>query len=202
MSRTTRQALAKASSIGWADPRKRYPAAAVSRVMLEQARTSIAQTMHCRPTEVAFVPGSPDDTMALAMRAAATALTQSSQDSFPIRLVISNIEEVRVLRAAESLSATPPLGSLVDLIHVPVDYTGIVSESALSDSVAGSPSVVVLQAANGELGTRQPLAAVAKTLPTNSRLIVDARHLVGRCAVPVVGDFVVADPGWAPWRSS
>ena len=201
MSQATRRALASATDIAWADPGKRYPAAAAARQVLEHARTSVAQVMSCRPTEIAFVSGTPDDTLALAMRAGAaavattaTARTGSGPTSLPIKLIISEVEEVRVLRAAEILSSTPPPDSRIELIHVPVDSTGIISRESLLDSAAEGPSVVVLQAANGELGTKQPLATVAAALPAHSRLIVDARYQMGRCPEPVPGDMVVADP--------
>lgn len=194
MSQATQQALATASRIGWAAPTKRYPAAAVARTLLEQSRTSIAKIMGCRPSEVAFVPAPPDDTMASVMRAATTSLAGPASSSQTVKLIISEVEEVRVLRAADHLSSTPPPNSRIDLIHVPVDGTGTVSTGAVMEAVAEGPSVVVLQAANGELGIRQPLAAVSESLPDSSRLIVDGRHHVGRCADPVPGDLVVADP--------
>ncbi len=194
MSQATRQALANATDIAWADPRKRYPAAAVARRVLEHARSSVARVMSCRPTEIAFVSGTPDDTMALAMRAGAAAMADTGPTSAPIGLIISEVEDVRVLRAAEALSSTPPPDSEINLTYVPVDHTGTVSSESLLESASVGPSVVVLQAANGELGTKQPIAAVAAALPASSRLIVDARYQVGRCPEPVPGDMVVADP--------
>lgn len=194
MSSDTLRSLSTASRIGWADPTRRYPAAAVSRRLLDQARTSVAQIMSCHRSEVAFVSGAPDDTMALTMRACVAAMDGSGQSGGPIRLIISDIEELRVLRAAEALVTAPPRDSWVDLIHVPVDGAGRVSTDKLLELSADGPSVVVLQAANGEFGTRQPLAAVAASLPQQARLIVDGRYHVGRCPGPLPGDFVVADP--------
>jgi cysteine desulfurase len=194
MSAATRLALTRASQSGWADPRKRYKAAGESRRLLEHARVSVAGIVARRPAEIAFVPSSPDDTIALAMRAGVSALIGPSPTSLPIRLIISEVEEVRVLRAAENLSMAPPLGTQIDLIYAPVDGTGTVSEESILDSAATGPAVVVLQAANGELGTKQPVEAIAAKLPEKSRLIVDGRYQVGRRPTPTLGDFLVADP--------
>jgi cysteine desulfurase len=78
---------------------------------------------------------------------------------------------------------------------VPVDRVGRVDLDGWSSAVAAAGvAAAVLQSANGEVGTRQPLepaeeAARAAGVP----LVVDATASLGRDDVPAVGSVVVAD---------
>lgn len=194
MSFATRKALSRAWELGSADPSKRYPAAADSRQMLEHARESIASTLSCRSAEIAFISGSADDTLALTMRSAVTTQSRISRSGGPVNLLVSEVEELGVLRAADNLASAPPTATEVNIVRIPVDNWGAVSADHVLDLASQAPSVVALQAANGELGTRQPLGAIADALPPETLLVVDGRHCVGRCPLPVAADFLIAQP--------
>jgi cysteine desulfurase len=194
MSLATRRALARAWELASADPSKRYPAAASARQMLEHARESVATALSCESAAIAFLSGSADDAMALAMRAAVTKRSRATRSGTPIRLVVSAVEEIGVLRAADNLVSAPPTGASVDLHRVPVDRFGAVLAEELLELASQEPSVVVLQAANGELGTRQPLGPIAEALPDGTPLVVDGRHCIGRCPLALPADFLIAEP--------
>jgi cysteine desulfurase len=162
--------------------------------MLEQSRESVASALSCEPSAIAFVSGSADDALALAMRAAVTARSRATRSGTPVKLVVSDVEAIGVLRAADNLASAPPAGTTVDLVRVPVDSFGAVLTKELLELAGEAPSVVVLQAANGELGTRQPLGMIADSLPDETPLVVDGRHCVGRCPLPLPADFLIAEP--------
>ncbi|WP_343974188.1 aminotransferase class V-fold PLP-dependent enzyme, partial [Streptosporangium amethystogenes] len=49
-----REALIAALDVGWADPARLYGSARRARMLLEQARTEVAEALGARPDEVSF----------------------------------------------------------------------------------------------------------------------------------------------------
>ena len=76
---------------------------------------------------------------------------------------------------------------------VPVDRTGRVDVAALGLALATPADLLCVQAANGEVGTRQPLAEVAAAArAAGVPLLVHAVQVIGRGPVPADWDVLVA----------
>ncbi|WP_420842460.1 cysteine desulfurase family protein [Glycomyces paridis] len=142
-----RDAYAAALSEGWAGPGRLYTLGRRSRMLLEAARQSAASSLGVDPDEVVFTSGG---TQAVH----AGVLGVIAARSAPGPLVHSAVEHSSVLHAAEWHASRG--GSVVT---APVDRAGRVD----ADPLAGveDASVLVVQSANHEVGTRQPISAIA-----------------------------------------
>lgn len=170
---------------GWSDPAARHSPGRRARQLLDTAREVLAQGLGARPDELTF-HGSGDQ----AARAALSGLARARRRSAG-RVVASAVEHstlLRWLRAQE----TPP-------VEVPVDPTGRADLEAWCAAVSPETPFAVLQHANQEVGTRQPLARARDHAATHGvPLLVDARAGLGRDdaspgAVTGHADVLVAD---------
>jgi cysteine desulfurase len=184
---TAREVLLAALDAGWADPRRLYAEGRQARRFLDDAREAIASGVGVRPPEVSFLPGGP-----VALTAAVEGIRYASRRR-GTRTVAGAVEHSAVLVPGRAAAAAAEDADL--LAEVPVDRVGRVDLEAWTAAV-GTPGTVVaaLQSANGEVGTRQPLAAAweacrARGVP----LVVDAQAGLGRDPVPEAYDVLVGD---------
>jgi cysteine desulfurase len=170
-----REAFLAALEDGWADPAKLYGAARRSRLLLDAARESIAEGMGVRPDEVTFC-ASGTQAAHLAVLGALAARRRAGT-----RLVHSAVEHSAVLHAGEAHAAGGG-GRTV----VPVDRLGAADTGAYAAALAGGDvALAALQSANHEVGTLQPVAAVAQACAAAGvPLYVDAAQSVGRVPLP------------------
>jgi cysteine desulfurase len=172
-----RAALAAALDDGWADPARLYGAGRRARMLLDAARESVAAAIGARPDEVAFIA---NGTQALH---AAVLGTLAGNRRAGDRLVHSTVEHSAVLHAAGG-SGVP----------VAVDRLGRVDAAAFASAVSSTDGVAAaaLQAANHEVGTRQPVSDVAAAIG-DVPLIVDATQALGHGPVPDGWSVLAAD---------
>jgi cysteine desulfurase len=154
---------------GWADPGRLTGPGRRSALLLAAAREAAAAELGLYPDELSFLPSGSQALQAAVLGALAGASRPGAE---PARLVHSAVEHSTVLRAADWHR-----GQGGQVAVAPVDRTGRVHPADFV-ALAGAPgprTVAVLQAANHEVGTRQPVAEVAATL-ADSRLplVVDA----------------------------
>lgn len=182
-----RQALEAALDEGWADPRRLHTEGRRARLLLDQARESLAAGLRCRPDELRLTPG-PVPAIHTAVGAVARGRRRVGSG-----VVTSAVERSAVLQAARHV-ARPDASATV-----PVDDRGRVDLDAWRTAVSG-PGVVLaaLQHANGEVGTVQPVAeAHDAARHAGVPLLVDASASVGHLPTPPEWDLLVADP--ADW---
>jgi cysteine desulfurase len=155
---------------GWGDPTRLYREGQQAARLLAMARESVAEVLGVRADEVWF-PRSGTEAAQLAVLGTAGGRRRVGR-----RLVTSPVEHSCVLAAGEQLAAA---GGQVDLLEV--DGTGAVR---VPDRLPSDTALVSLQSANQELGTLQPVAAVAALCrAAGVPLHVDAAQSLGR--VPV-----------------
>ncbi|TQL60579.1 cysteine desulfurase [Oryzihumus leptocrescens] len=182
-----REALLAALDVGWADPRRLHAEGRRARAVLDQAREELAAGLGVRPPEVSFLPDGP-----AALRAAVGGLAHAGRRRGQ-RVVATAVEHSAVL--LEGRYAVAQSGEPDRFAEVPVDHLGRVDPSALESALDGPGTVAaVVQAANGEVGTRQPLAAAhaacrARGIP----LVVDAMAGLGRDPVPADFDVLAGE---------
>jgi len=182
-----RETLLAALDSGWADPRRLHREGRMARRLLDTARESVAAQLGVRPPEVSFLPGG------------STALTEGlaglryAGRRRGARVVAGAVEHSAILVPSRALAAAAQDPGL--LAEVPVDSRGCVDLSAWRQALTHPGTVVAaLQAANQEVGARQPLtsalgAARARGVP----LLVDATSSLGRDPVPTGYDVLVGD---------
>lgn len=170
--------LVAALDAAWADPTSRHPAGRRARAHLDTAREVLAAAMGVRADELS-VHGSAEEALELAL-----AGLRHGRRRVGERVVASAVERSVVLL---SPGADEP---------VAVDRRGVVDLEAWSGAVA-RPGVAaaVLQTANGEVGTRQPVRAAAAAAGAQGvPLLLDATSSLGRDDLPEgVGAVLVAD---------
>jgi cysteine desulfurase len=180
-----REAFDRALDDGWADPRRLHAEGRRAASLLDGAREAVAAALGARTEEVAFTA---NHTVSLHTAVAALA---GARHRAGRRVVVGAVERAAVLHAAEH-------GGLEREV-VGVDGSGRVDAATMSDAV-GRPGVALaaLQAANGEVGTRQPVAAVHEAARrAGVPLLVDAGAALGHDVVPETWDALAADP--ADW---
>src|SRR5438034_5410067 len=122
-----------------------------AKALLDDARSAVAALVNGDPSEVVFTSGGTEsDNMAI--RGAAEALEPTGRR----HLVASAIEHEAVLNTLKALARR---GWTISLI--PVDETGIVDPNRLRGLVTKETALVSVMHANNEIGTMQPIAALA-----------------------------------------
>ncbi|MBV9820599.1 MAG: aminotransferase class V-fold PLP-dependent enzyme, partial [Actinobacteria bacterium] len=161
------EAMRAAWADGWADPSRLTGAARRSAVLLDAARQAAAEELAVRPDELSFLPSGVHALQAGVLGSLAGRRRAGAT------LLHSAVEHSAVFAAADWHRAR---GGEVEVAGV--DGTGRVLLNEFVE-LAGRPGVAtaVLQAANHEVGTRQPVAEVAPRLAgLGVPLVVDAGH--------------------------
>lgn len=179
-----REALLAALDDGWGDPERLHREGRTARMLLDGAREAVAAAFGARTEEVSFT-----GSHTTAVQAALLGTLRGRHRAGP-RLVHSAVEHSAVLACAAwhadagGSSVTVPVDH-----HARVDLDRFVAEAAASGT-----AVAVLQSANGEVGTRQPVAhALDACRAAGVPLVVDVAASAGHEPVPWA-DVLVADP--------
>ncbi|MFD8425879.1 cysteine desulfurase/sulfurtransferase TusA family protein [Streptomyces sp. NPDC059466] len=164
-----RQALQASLDEGWADPARLYREGRRARLLLDAAREAAADAVGCRPDELVFT-GSGTRAVHSGVEGALAGRRRVGR-----HLIVSAVEHSSVLHAAEVHEAA---GGTVT--RVPVDRAGAVSPSVYADALRPDTALACLQSANHEVGTEQPVAAVAQACrAAGVPLLVDAAQSLG-----------------------
>jgi cysteine desulfurase len=185
-----RAALDAALSEGWADPRRLHAEGRRARLLLDGARESLAAAVGARTEEVHFAPS-----LTQALHHAILGVT-TGRRRVGGTVAVSAVERAAVLHSAALATSRHPEGC-VEMI--PVDHTGRVDLNTLNSVIARPGcALAALQHANGEVGTRQPVAEVlGAARAAGVPLLVDAGASLGHVAVGPDWDLLAADP--ADW---
>src|SRR6476646_169721 len=145
-----RETLLAALDVGWADPRRLHAEGRRARAILDQAREVVADGLGVRPPEVSFLPDGP-----AALRAAVDGTLYAARRR-GARVVATAVEHSAVLTHGRYRAAQAQEPAL--FAEVGVDRLGRVDLAALEHALGVQGTVAaVVQSANGEVGTRQPL---------------------------------------------
>lgn len=181
-----REALLAALDEGWADPRRLYTEGRRARLLLDGAREALAACLGARTDEVDLV-ASPTLALHQAVRAVARGRRRAGTD-----IVVGAVERAALQHAAAFVTARAD----GQVRTVPVDAVGRVDPEQVAAAAGAGTALVVVQHANGEVGTVQPVDAVHAALRgTGVPLLVDAGASVGHVDVGPAGDVLVADAG-------
>jgi cysteine desulfurase len=125
-----------------------------ARRAVEEAREAIALALGARPSEVVFTGGGTE-----ADNLAVKGIYWARRDADPARtrIVASAVEHHAVLDAVEWLVEHEG----ASVTWLPVDAVGRVSPAALADALGDDVALVTVMWANNEVGTVQPVAALA-----------------------------------------
>jgi len=125
---------------------------------LDAARERVARELGCKPRDVVFVSGGTEANN-LALLGLARKLETKARTLSGTHWVVSSIEHPSVL---ECFAEIERLGGNVS--HVAPDSRGIISPDAVRKHLKKETVCVSVGWANNEIGTVQPLAAIARAL--------------------------------------
>jgi cysteine desulfurase len=172
---------------GWADPRRLHREGRAARRLLDQAREVLANGLAVSPAEVGFAPDGPT-----AVRWATDGLRYAARRRGQ-RVVASAVEHSATL--VPGRHAADAAGDPSAFEAVAVDDLGRIRLPEWARAL-GQPGTVaaVLQHANAEVGTVQPLGAAWESARSAGvPLAVDAQASLGRLPVPRAYDVLAAD---------
>jgi len=146
-----------------------------AREAVEDAHSKVAAVVGARSEEIIFT-GSGTEANNFAIKGLAQA-----QQSKGKHAVISAIEHFSVLHAAKTLEKWG-----FELTQVPVDQYGLVDPEEVAKSIREDTILVSIMHANGEVGTIQPIAEIAKVVKKTGVLLhTDAVATAGTIPVDV-----------------
>jgi cysteine desulfurase len=144
------EVLQAALADGWADPDRLYREGRQARLLLDGAREAVAAEVGARADEVTFTPSG-----TAAAHVAVLGLLAGRARAGP-GLVVSAVEHSSVLAAAQWHADAGG-----DVTTVGVDTAGRVDPAAYREALGPRTAAASLQSANHEVGTLQPVGAVA-----------------------------------------
>lgn len=165
-----RDMLLRALDAGFADPRRLHQAGRQSRMLLDNARASVAESLDVEPAEVTFTPSGTH-----ACHLGLLGLATGAHGDHGARVVASAVEHAAVMHAGQWHARRG--GGFETL---PVDGTGRLGVETVR--AAGRVDVLAVQAANHEVGTVQPVSELAAA--TTAAVFVDACASGGRLPLP------------------
>lgn len=171
-----RAALLQAAGAGWANPASAHEEGRQARAVLERARSQVAALVDTGPEHIFFTSGGTE--------AAHAAIQGVGLGSTGRRIVYSGLEHASVRGAVAALGRAG-----MELVEVAPEPTGVMDATKFIDACrpAGTALAVLIQAHN-ELGTVQPVSAVAAALgDLKVPLVVDAVQAPGRMAAFMPG---------------
>jgi cysteine desulfurase len=142
---------------------------------VEDARSQVAELIGATPQEIAFTSGATESNN-LALKGVAEARANRLR-----HIITSPTEHPSVLDSVERLAERG-----FEVALVPVDRYGVVDVDALRGAIRPETLMVSIMAANNEIGTIAPLAAISAAAREQGVLFhCDASQLVGKVDIDV-----------------
>ncbi|MHB8718804.1 MAG: cysteine desulfurase family protein [Candidatus Dormibacteria bacterium] len=161
----------------WGNPSSPHAAGRAARAAVDGARDRLAAILSCAQREIVFTSGGTEaDNLAL------RGVVERWGGERGRHLVVSAIEHEAVLATALEMERAGEAAVTV----VGVDATGVVDPARVADAVRDDTVLVSVMTANNEVGTIQPVAAVAEAVRRRNPgvlLHTDAVQALGRAAV-------------------
>jgi cysteine desulfurase len=169
-------AVARAATDLFGNPSSVHHYGQQAKAALDRARSEVGALIGASPSEVVFTSGGTEaDNFAL--RGAAEALESTGRR----HLVATAIEHEAVLNTLKALARRGWQTTLV-----PAGQTGIVSVEDVREAITDQTALVSVMHANNEIGTIQPIAAIAAVAHERGALMhTDAVQSAGKMAVDV-----------------
>jgi cysteine desulfurase len=143
---------------------------------IDDARSAIASLINGEPSEIVFTSGGTESDN-FAIRGAAEALEPTGKR----HVIATAIEHEAVLNTFKALARRGWRTTLL-----PVDQSGIVSPDRVREAISPDTALVSVMHANNEIGTIQPIAAIASIAHEHGALMhTDAVQSVAKIPVDV-----------------
>lgn len=166
-----REAMLPALGAVYGNPSSVHHVGQQARRLLDAARESVADVFGCKPSEMLFTSGA-TESVSLAILGTARALRDKGR-----HLITSQVEHHAVLHACEYLVKKEGFA----LTLLPVDSAGLVAVDSVAAALRPDTVLVSVMAANNEVGTVQPVAAIGELCASKGVVFhTDAAHWLGK----------------------
>ena len=146
-------AMTRAMTETWGNPSSLHAVGDAADQELEAARRTLACAFGCKPQEVYFTAGGTESNN-IAIFGTVDALKRRGN-----RIVTTAVEHPSVEGCMKRLEEDG-----FDIVRLPVDETGCISEEAIYEAVNDKTILVSLMLVNNEVGSIMPVKAAAKAL--------------------------------------
>ncbi|MBP5459990.1 MAG: cysteine desulfurase [Clostridia bacterium] len=146
-------AMTRALTDNWGNPSSLHAIGDRANRLLEDARRTLAEALSCKPAEVIFTAGGTESNN-IAIMGTVEALKRRGD-----RIVTCGIEHPSVKGCMKRLQEQG-----FDVVWLPVDSAGRVSEADIYDAVNEKTILVSLMLVNNEVGSIMPVEAAAKAM--------------------------------------
>ncbi|MBX7251864.1 MAG: cysteine desulfurase [Candidatus Promineofilum sp.] len=147
---------------------------------VDEARERVADLIGAQANEIVFTAGATESNT-LAIEGLTRRADSRSHTGPRRRIVTTAVEHKAVLEPCRRLGREG-----WDVVVLPVDHDGVVDVAAAAEAIDDNTLLVSVQAANNEVGTIQPVAAIAALAHAHGALIhCDAAQAVGKVVVDV-----------------
>jgi cysteine desulfurase len=178
-----RQALLAALDTGWADPARLHTPARQARLLLDNARAAVAESLGVRADEISFTSSGTH-----AVHLGLLGLLQG-RHRVSRRLLATAVEHSAVFAAGRWWGQQAGEGDEPDMTTLEVDGEGRVRLDAVADGLARPAGAVAVQQVNPEVGSVQPIERVAALSDAAEvPLFVDACATAGLLPLPLRWD--------------
>ncbi len=144
---------------------------------VEDARETVARILNCKPSEIVFTSGG-TESVNLAIRG----VTLSEKGDSAKHIVSSAIEHSAVLKTLEQMEST----NGIEYTLLPVSQEAVVDPETLIPALQPNTALVSVMAANNEVGTIQPISALAAQAKARGVLMhTDAVQAAGQLPLDV-----------------
>ena len=170
------EAVARATRDLFGNPSSVHHHGQQAKAALDEARTAVAQLIGAEPPEVVFTSGGTE-----ADNFAIRGLAEAVEGTGRKHLIASGIEHEAVLNTLKALGRRGWTTTLI-----PVDSSGIVEPAALEAALTDDTALVSVMHANNEIGTVQPIAALAALAHARGALFhTDAVQSAGKIPIDI-----------------
>jgi cysteine desulfurase len=157
------------------NPSSSHPFGVATKRAVEAARTQVAAVLECQPSQVIFTSGGTESNNHAIKGAALAHRDQGDQ------IITSSVEHPAVIQVCHWLETQG-----FRLTVLPVDESGLVTPADLERVITPDTLLVTVMHANNEVGTVQPVAALAEIAHRHGALMhTDAAQSVGKIPVSV-----------------
>jgi len=157
------------------NPSSSHPYGIATKRAVEAARAQVAALLNCQPAEVIFTSGGTESNN-YAIKGAALAQRERGN-----HVITTAVEHPAVTEVCDWLATQ---GFRITVL--PVDEDGMVDPADLERVITPDTLLVTVMQANNEVGTIQPIAALAQIAHRHSALVhTDAAQAVGKIPVDV-----------------
>lgn len=173
-------ALTRAAREGWGNPSSLHEPGRQAKRFVEDAREQLAALIHAKPQEIVFTGGG-TEACNFALLGAARSLAERSRSQRPMHIVASALEHPAVKAAVGALAADG-----WDVTWVQPDADGLITPEAVEAALRDDTVLGAVMAANNEVGTIQPVAAIGEVFRKKGvTFFCDMTQALGKIPVDV-----------------